>query len=139
MEELYKKLGVLFIALVAIYSLYKMLDINTTIMEGFVSKKQVKNTAGSFVQESKEELKKKVENIKDVLLISKYRDDYEDMLLDLDEYLNLSMLQAVNLFNMTTKKNGIDKESMELAKQIVDANNFRKTLDDIMVYLDKKN
>ena len=139
MEELYKKLGVLFVALVAIYSLYKMLDINTTIMEGFVSKKQEKNTAGSFVQESKEELKKKVENIKDILLISKYRDDYEDMLLDLDEYLNLSMLQAVNLFNMVSKKNGVNKDSMEIAKQIVDANNFRKTLDDIMVYLDKQN
>lgn len=139
MEELYKKLGVLFIAIFALYSLYKMLEINTTIMEGFVSKKQVKNTAGSFVQESKEELKKKVENIKDVLLISKYRDDYEDMLLDLDEYLNLSMLQAVNLFNTMSKKNGVDKDSMELAKQIVDANNFRKTLDDIMMYLDKKN
>jgi len=139
MEELYKKLGVLFIALIAIYSLYIMLDINTTIMEGFVTKKQVKNTAGSFVQESKEELKKKVENVKDILLINKYRDDYEDMLLDLDEFLNLSMLQAVNLFNMSTKKNGIDKDSMELAKQIVDANNFRKALDDIMVYLDKQN
>lgn len=139
MEELYKKLGVLFIALIAIYSLYKMLDINTKIMEGFVTKKQVKNTAGSFVQESKEELKKKVENVKDILLINKYRDDYEDMLLDLDEFLNLSMLQAVNLFNMSTKKNGVDKDSMELAKQIVDANNFRKALDDIMVYLDKQN
>jgi hypothetical protein len=139
MEELYKKLGVLFIALIAIYSLYIMLDINTTIMEGFVTKKQVKNTAGSFVQESKEELKKKVENVKDILLINKYRDDYEDMLLDLDEFLNLSMLQAVNLFNMSTKKNGVDKDSMELAKQIVDANNFRKALDDIMVYLDKQN
>lgn len=139
MEEMYKKMGVLFIAIIAIYSLFKILDINTMIMEGFVSKKQVKNTTGSFVQESKKELKKKIENIKDVLLISKYRNDYEDMLLDLDEYLNLSMLQAVNLFNMTTKKNGMDKDSMELAKQIVDANNFRKTLDDIMVYLDKRN
>ena len=73
------------------------------------------------------------------ILINKYRDDYEDMLLDLDEFLNLSMLQAVNLFNMSTKKNGVDKDSMELAKQIVDANNFRKALDDIMVYLDKQN
>ena len=35
--------------------------------------------------------------------------------------------------------NMVEKRALELAKQIVDANNFRKALDDIMVYLDKQN
>ena len=75
--------------------------------------------------------------MRDTLLIGKYKHDYEDIILELEDYLNLSMLEAVNLL-IAGKKQQFDKDDIELIKTINQVNEFRKTLDDVMTFVDKQ-
>ena len=138
MDDIYKKLGVISLAVITVYFFYKILEINTSIMEGFANKKGKKsNNYKNYVKETRDSMKKKTEQLRDTLLIGKYKHEYEDIVLELEDYLNLSMLEAVNILS-STKKEQFNKDDIELIKNINQVNEFRKTLDDIMTFIDKQ-
>jgi len=138
MDDIYKKLGFISLVVITVYFFYKVLEINKTIMEGFANKKGKKSRdEKNYVKETKDSLKKKTEQLRDTLLIGKYKHDYEDIILELEDYLNLSMLEAVNLLS-AVKKDQFDKDDIELIKSINQVNKFRQTLDDVMTFVDKQ-
>jgi len=138
MDDIYKKLGFISLVVITVYFFYKVLEINKTIMEGFANKKGKKSRdEKNYVKETKDSLKKKTEQMRDTLLIGKYKHDYEDIILELEDYLNLSMLEAVNLLS-AVKKDQFDKDDIELIKSINQVNKFRQTLDDVMTFVDKQ-
>lgn len=138
MDDIYKKLGFISLVVITVYFFYKVLEMNNAIMEGFASKKGKKSRdEKNYVKETKDSIKKKTEQLRDTLLIGKYKHDYEDIILELEDYLNLSMLEAVNLLTAGKKKQ-FDKDDIELIKTINQVNEFRKTLDDVMTFVDKQ-
>lgn len=137
MEDLYKQIGLVTVVLVSIYFFYKVLQINTSIMEGFVSKKSKKAASKSHVSEIRDSMKKKTEHLKDTLLIGKYKTDYEDIILELEDYLNLSMLQAINILS-STSKDSLGKDDIELINNINSVNKFKNTLNGVMKFIDKQ-
>lgn len=137
MEDLYKQIGLVSVILVSIYFFYKVLQINTSIMEGFVSKKSKKAASKNHVSEIRESMKKKTEQLKDTLLISKYKTDYEDIIIELEDYLNLSMLQAINILSSTSKES-LGKDDIELINNINSVNKFKNTLNGVMKFIDKQ-
>ena len=74
----------------------------------------------------------KAENIKiqDMLLISKYRSDYETVILNLDDLINNLMLQASLTVN--------PKNPGASIKQLSDMNQAKLALNSVMKFLDKQ-
>jgi len=65
----------------------------------------------------------------DVLLISKYRTDYENVILNLDDLVNSIMLQTALGIDSTNPSIGL--------KKLVDLNNTKVALNNVMKYIDK--
>ena len=72
----------------------------------------------------------KTETIKmqDMLLISKYRSDYETVVLNLDDYVNNLMLQTALSIDQ--------KKPEEALKKLVDLNQTKSALNNVMKYID---
>ena len=77
----------------------------------------------------------KAANIKfqDTFLISKYRSDYETVILDLDDYINNKMLE-ISLNLPLDNADG----SREKIKILGDLNNAKLALNNVMKFIDKK-
>ena len=58
------------------------------------------------------------------------------MILELDEFVNLTMLQTTALFVKFKEEDNLNKQSMELIKNINELNQFKTTLDNVMTFVD---
>ena len=74
-------------------------------------------------------IKKMVIDQQDRLFISKYRTDYENIVLDLDDYINSSMLEKILQLDLTNP--------MDTFQEIVTLNDTKLALNNIMKYIDK--
>ena len=74
----------------------------------------------------------KSENMKinDELLISKYKSDYENVILNMDDMLNNLMLQTTLSVDTTNPQSSI--------KQLAEMNQAKAALNNVMKYLDKQ-
>jgi hypothetical protein len=64
----------------------------------------------------------------DTLLISKYRKDYENVVLNLDDYINSTMLLTVLNIDLTKPETGL--------KSLVSLNEAKSALNNVMKYID---
>ena len=67
--------------------------------------------------------------INDELLISKYKSDYENIILNMDDMLNNLMLQTTLSVNTNNPQSAI--------KQLAEMNQAKSALNSVMKYLDK--
>jgi hypothetical protein len=125
-------IGICFVA----YLLFR--SMNSSIMEGMTadssgnqSSSSVTNTTGiaGGAQSYSANIKSLVIKNQDVLLISKYRTDYENAILNLDDLVNSMMLQTALSIDPT-------KPEVNL-KKIVDLNNVKAALNNVMKYIDR--
>jgi hypothetical protein len=68
--------------------------------------------------------------INDELLISKYKSDYENVILNMDDMLNNLMLQTTLSVDTTNPQSSI--------KQLAEMNQAKAALNNVMKYLDKQ-
>jgi len=64
----------------------------------------------------------------DTLLISKYRKDYENVVLNLDDYINSTMLLTALNIDLTKPETGL--------KSLVSLNEAKSALNNVMKYID---
>ena len=74
-------------------------------------------------------IKSQVINNQDVLLISKYRTDYENVVLDLDDLINTLMLEKALSVDIS--------KPMDSLKELVTLNEAKLALNNVMKYVDK--
>jgi hypothetical protein len=72
--------------------------------------------------------------LQDSLLISKYRTDYENVVINMEDYLNILMLKQVLNID-TTKDAQANMSSLEALNTI---SNAKKSLNETMVFIDKQ-
>lgn len=102
------------------------------------------NADGDFAQnigDFSKKIKKKTESLKDTLLITKYRKEYEDLIINLEDYCNVTSLDiAASVANDTSKGVGLskNKEIMELIKNQNAISEYRNSLNETMKYLDSQ-
>ena len=72
--------------------------------------------------------------LQDSLLISKYRKDYENVVINMDDYLNMLMLKQVLNID-TTKDPQSNISSLEALNTISTA---KKSLNEVMIFIDKQ-
>lgn len=84
-------------------------------------------------KENLDKLTKQVTNLKDTLNVTTYNGTYSDMLLQLDEWAGLNMIDLINSTNMGDP---LDK-NIERVRMFNDVCDFKKNLNAAMTYVDK--
>jgi hypothetical protein len=73
--------------------------------------------------------------LQDSLLISKYRTDYENVIINLDQFITLLMLQ--NALNFNTSSTDSTK-NMEVINNLNSLNNVSNALNSVMKFIDSQ-
>jgi hypothetical protein len=141
-DEFFKIVGILIVSFVIIYLVVKMFKLQATVIEGLTngSDDSVSSlsstssgeagTASSYAASIKAQTVK----LQDELLISKYRKDYENVIINLDDYIGFLMIKQI--LNM--------KISDNLQSNMISINNLnslktaRDSLNTTMNFLDKQ-
>lgn len=98
----------------------------SNIKEGFTDKNNISDV-----------VKNDGNKLSDTILVSKYRTAYEDTIINLENIVGLSMLnETINNAELISK-NPVSKESMDAIVNINNLKQFKETLNDVMVILDK--
>ena len=79
-------------------------------------------------------IKAKSVQMQDALLITKYRTDYENTIINLEDYCNLMMLYQMSKLNL----NGDAKSTLEVFGVINALSNAKKALNETMKFVDKQ-
>jgi|TARA_R110001599_G_scaffold13836_1_gene61498 hypothetical protein len=128
-DKLYKYVGLTVIIIFVICVSVKSLDLNTQVIEGLTNKKDKSSLVGDLVKSTKRDN----EHTKDALLINKYKTDYEDLILEMEENVNLKVFELIT----QVKSNDYNKKTMDTIKKINKLEQFKLTLDQTMKFLDK--
>ena len=121
-------LGILFYIVFPMNPLFK----NREAMESMTSSSETNGDAGNASNYAAN-IKSQVIKLQDSLLISKYRKDYENTIINMDEFINYSMLKI--MLNIKT-----DAEKVENGIKNLEAlntlNQAKSSLNNIMKFVD---
>ena len=150
-ENIYRYLGLGVVILVALYILIKTLTFQGKIIEGLTNSTTETTSEpttsaeisllNTVTSKSTEGITAQNNKLQDILALDKYRTDYENIIIALDDYANVMMFAKVvgigakvsTLSNGQPVTNGIIEE-MEKANKLKD---FISTLNASMLYIDK--
>ena len=91
----------------AIYYVYKVMQVQNNVIEGLRNRKSNKSIADMFAEGDVKLLKKANEKLSDTLLISKYKSNYEDMVIDFETTIDMNIL-----FILTTYASRLTDDGM---------------------------
>ena len=139
-DDFFKFVGIFIVVVVLVYMLAKFLKLQTKVMEGLTNSTSTDATtngeAGSASQYSAR-IKAEVVKMQDALLISKYRADYENILLNLDDYINLLMLKTtLNIDLSADTDGGKPNANMPYFSSLKVLSDAKTSLNGTMKYID---
>lgn len=137
-----KVAGIIFFVFLILFILVKSFTLQMKVMEGLTtgtstsstdssSTSSVNGMTGSAVNYATE-IKNQVIKLQDMLLISKYRADYENVIINMEDYINLLMLQ--NILNMNPSDPSKNKD---LISNLNTLNGATTALNATMKYIDR--
>ena len=127
-EDIYKYLGLGIVVLFVVYVVIKSLTFQAKLFEGM--------TSWTDKDKKAESIKSNTTSVLDALLIEKYRSNYVDTIIELEENISATILSVI-LTNSETISADTSSETSQ--KFITTTNNlkaFKDTLNDAMKYLD---
>ena len=77
--------------------------------------------------------------LEDSLLLSKYKKNYEDIIINLENNINFNILNGIVSNAETLSKNPMDPAALQMVASINSLKTFKDTLNDSMVFLNKTN
>jgi hypothetical protein len=139
-DDLFKIVGILIIGFVLLYIVIKMFKLQATVIEGLTnpdtgtstptSNSGEAGTAASYAAG----IKARVVKLQDELLVSKYRKDYEGVIINLDDYIGYLMIQQT----LNMKLEGDVKTQIENINNLNILKNSKEALNATMTFLDKQ-
>tara|TARA_Y100000389_G_C17452642_1_gene515909 strand:+ start:1402 stop:1851 length:450 start_codon:yes stop_codon:yes gene_type:complete len=136
-DDIYKYLGFIVVVVLVCVFVSKCMRMHFSIIEGMTSGSKdssEESTNSSSVSTLAQEVLEKGQEIEDNLLIEKYKDDYEDLIINTDTMVSMSQLGMLKQLS-----NNVDvKKTDELIKKINDIETFKTSLNSMMKSLDKK-
>lgn len=136
-DEIFKIVGIIIVCFFIIYMVVKMFHLQASVIEGLTNQDTTINsttgeagTATSYAAS----VKAQVVKLQDELLISKYRKDYESVIINLDDYIGMLMIkQSLNM-----KIDGDIKSNIEAINNLNILKNSKDSLNYAMTFLDKQ-
>jgi len=136
-DNIYKYIGLFVIILISVYIVAKCLSFQTSIIEGLQlpnpRSKSIDQDNINNINTNTEEHNTKLENS---LLIDKYRDQYDDLIIKLNKNTHLQILQNKVLYADCLAKNQQSKCS-EILDKILQLQKFNASLNATMKYLEQ--
>ena len=131
-DDIYKFVGFSIIVLIAVLFFLKCLNFQSKIIEGYVSSPSRTPT------EVSETVKNNSSKSQDTLLVSKYRSNYEDIIIDLESHISSTMISQIVNNADAISSNPTSETSKNSISYINNLNNFINSLETAMTKLDKK-
>jgi len=143
-DEIYKYSGLGVVLILTIYVGARTLKFQTNMIEGLEN--QNANNEFNILENSAktlyENIKIQNDKLKDIIAIPKYRTDYENLLMTVEEYSNAMMLSKVISVSDKINKNGVGKNITQEILNDMDTTNklksFIDTLNATMKYIDRR-
>jgi len=136
-EDLLKIIGVVVLVVFFLYLASKALklhlNLQNSIMEGMTSTSS-NGIAGSAATYATS-ISSQATQIQDSLLISKYKTDYENVILNMDDYISLLMMQTALNFSVN---DGASANNMTLLTNLNTLNAAKQSLNSIMTFIDQQ-
>lgn len=139
-EDLIKILGIVIALFIIVYFILKMFHIkeglenntntNTNISDITANMAGVAGSAANYAAA----LKAKTVQLQDSILISKYRTDYENVIINMEEYFSMLMLEQTLSMNASDSV----KTNMERIAAINTLSQGKKSLNEVMAFVDKQ-
>jgi hypothetical protein len=134
-ENIYKYVGLAVIALFVLYIALKTMNFQASILEGMTTA----TTTNTPIAKLADAVKNNTNMVENKLLISKYRKSYEDIIIDLESNVNLSILYGLTTNAETISADPLSPASQTIITSINSLKAFKDTLNDSMQTLDKMN
>jgi len=140
-SDLFKMVGIIIVSFYIIYLVISIFKVQSDFLEGFTSAIDDKKGATTSNSSSlgfagsansyAEEVKANYIKLQDQLLVPKYRKDYENVIINMDDYLNAKIMEQV-----LSIKTGSDSE-IESFKSLATLYSAKSALNDAMKWVDK--
>ena len=134
-DELFKLIGITIVAAFIIYMVIKMFQLQVKVVEGLANQDDSATSGEAGTSTSyAAAIKAQVVKLQDELLISKYRKDYENVIINLDDYISFLMLkQSLNM-----KVDGDVKSNIEAINSLNSLKSAKDSLNVTMKFLDSQ-
>jgi formyltetrahydrofolate synthetase len=144
-DDIYKYLGLGVVLILAIYIGSRTLNFQTKVVEGLQNQNSNNNDFNMLEDSAKilyENIKIQNDKLKDIVSIQKYRTDYENLIMTIEEYTNLMMLSKVVSVSDKIKKNGTGKNiTPDILNEMERVNKLKSFIDSLnstMKYIDRR-
>jgi hypothetical protein len=138
-DDFFKIIGIIIVCFFIIYIVMKMFQLQTKVIEGLTNDDGTTSSSNqtsdkvATVESYAAAIKAQLIKLQDELLISKYKKKYEDVIIDLDDYIGYLMIkQVINMKLGDMVSNIQDIENLNILK------NSKDSLNAAMVFLDKQ-
>lgn len=125
--------ALIIITIISLYIILKVFNNRTSLVEGLVGStataSKSEQIAASILNDNKV--------FKDALLMPKYYKNYESIIVDMEEWCNLQMVNAV-VDNGINVNDGMSEANMKIVKNINKVKKMKDNLQDVMSYLDSQ-
>ena len=129
-DDLYRIVGLAVVVIFVMSIATKAFAYQTKIIEGMTSSSTDKDKLSSTVSSNNDK-------IADTLLVSKYRSDYEDTIINLEKGISNALLSEVVNNADTISADPTSNASMKAINNMNALKDFRETLNQSMIILDK--
>lgn len=143
-DNVYRYLGLGVVILIAIYILMKSLTFQGKILEGLTNPSTEAteiSLLNTVVSKTTENINGQNNKLQDILAVEKYRTDYENVIISLEEYTNIMMFSKV--LSIGSKVAGLSHGQTvtdDILSEVDKANKlklFIDTLNSSMTFIDK--
>jgi hypothetical protein len=129
-DDLYKIVGLIVVIIFVVSIGAKMFSYQAKVIEGMTNSSTDKDTISSSVSSNSDKLS-------DTLLVSKYRSNYEDTIINLEKAVSVGILSEVINNAETISSDPASSKARTAMSSINTMQTFRETLNQSMMILDK--
>ena len=129
-NKFFQYLGCTLVILIVIYIVMSLFNYQLTLVETLTNMSSDSVDTAATIKES-------TTKTLDTLLVDKYRSNYEDIIINMNEWCDAQMLKTVVSGEMDCK-NGCNEKFMKKIHTVNDLGNFKNYLNKTMGYLDKQ-
>ena len=142
-DTIYKYLGLFVVSLFVIFLVFKSMSFQAKIVEGLTSDRRKTSTTATRASSAQETaienqadaIKAATNKIEDTLNIAKYRKNYEDILIELESFVDTAMFEViVSTSSDVTAGDAAAQQHIEFINAL---SAYKATLNEAMTFLDK--
>ena len=138
-NPLYRYVGMAIVILISVYITGQCLNYQNYIIEGLANHKRDNIVDKDHYAQLDQELKNLNEKKRDTLLIRKYKSQFEDLLIEVNENTNIQLLQNINEYaNSLVQNKNENKNSKKYLENINNLYNLNRALNSVMKYVDNQ-